>query len=65
MKPEELEKIKKQYDYCIIPTKNIALIEPTTPVSLPVIHLAAVSNNDQYMQFVNSDYFKVSDWGKL
>lgn len=63
MTSEELEKIKKDHDYCIIPIEKIIGIEDNMPVQgykLRTINID--SNNGEPCQFVNSDYFRT--WGK-
>ena len=60
---EELEKIKKDHDYCIIPMENIIGIEDNMPIQglkLRTINIDA--NKGDYCQFVNSDYFRT--WEK-
>lgn len=63
MTSEELEKIKKDHDYCIIPIEKVIGIEDNMPVQgykLRTINID--SNNGEPCQFVNSDYFRT--WGK-
>lgn len=63
MTTEELEKLKKDHDYCIIPIKNIIGIEDNMPIQgykLRAINIDA--NSGEVCQFVNSDYFR--NWGK-
>ncbi len=60
---EELEKIKKDHDYCIIPMENIIGIEDNMPIQglkLRTINIDA--NKGESCQFVNSDYFRT--WEK-
>lgn len=60
---EELEKIKKDHDYCIIPMENIIGIEDNMPIQgfkLKTIIIDA--NKREFCQFVNSDYFRA--WEK-
>lgn len=60
---EELEKLKKEYDYCIIPVENIIGIEDITPIQgydVRTIYIDA--KNGEFCQFVNSDYFRT--WGE-
>ena len=60
---EDLEKLKKDHDYCIIPIKNIIGIEDNMPLqgyNVRTINIEA--NSGEFCQFVNSDYFRT--WGK-
>lgn len=62
---EELEKLKKDHDYCIIPIKNIVNINDITPIlnydNYVILSVKADKEDKNYMQFVNSDYFRT--WG--
>ena len=59
---EELEKLKKDHDYCIIPTKNIIGIEDNMPIQgYNVITINIDANSEAFCQFVNSEYFRT--WG--
>lgn len=64
MTTEELEKLKKDHDYCIIPIENILGIEDIQPIQgydgITSIHLK-INKDDTYMQFVDSFYFRT--WG--
>lgn len=62
---EELEKLKKEYDYCIIPIKNIIGIDEDMPIlgyGIKIIKIKPDVDNGNFMQFVNSGYFRT--WGK-
>lgn len=62
MTHEELEKLTKDHDYCIIPTKNIIGIEDNMPLQgYNVITINIDANSEAFCQFVNSDYFRT--WG--
>ena len=62
---EELEKLKKDHDYCIIPIKNIVNMQDITPIlnydNFVILSVKAKKDDKNYMQFVNSDYFRT--WG--
>ena len=64
MTVEELEKLKKDHDYCIIPVENILDIEDIHPIQgydgIANIHIKT-NKDDAYMQFVDSFYFRT--WG--
>lgn len=61
MTVEELEKLKKGHDYCIIPVENILGIEDIRPIQgydgIATIHIK-MNKDDTYMQFVDSFYFR-------
>lgn len=65
MTAEDLEKLKKDHDYCIIPIKNIVNINDITPIlnydNYVILSVKADKGDNNYMQFVNSDYFRT--WG--
>lgn len=62
MTNEELEKLTKDHDYCIIPTKNIIGIEDNMPLQgYNVITINIDANSEAFCQFVNSEYFRT--WG--
>lgn len=63
MTQEELEKLKKDHDYCIIPVENIIGIEDIDPKQRfkMAINIRANADSGQFCQFVNSEYFKT--WG--
>lgn len=61
MKPEEIQLLKKDHDFCIIPAQSVESIEFDVGRNRDVIVLSHPEN----IIFVNSDYFKVADWGKL
>ena len=59
---EELEKIKKGHDYCIIPMENIIGIEDNMPIQgFKVKTININANNGESCQFVNSDYFRTCE----
>lgn len=61
---EELEKLKKDHDYCIIPTKNIIGIDADMPIQeywIMTINIKPDVDNGNFVQFVDSEYFKT--WG--
>ena len=64
MTAEDLEKLKKDHDYCIIPVENVIGIEDIYPIQgydgITSIHLK-INKDDAYMQFVDSFYFRT--WG--
>lgn len=60
---EDLEKLKKDHDYCIIPIQNIIGIEDNMPLQgCNVRTINIMANSGEFCQFVNSDYFRT--WGK-
>ena len=65
MTDEDLEKLKKDHDYCIIPVENIVGIEDIYPIQGYDGGIANISikinKDDTYMQFVDSFYFRT--WG--
>ena len=65
MTTEELEKLKKDHDYCIIPIKNIVDINDITPIlnydNFVILSVKADKGDKTCMQFVDSDYFRT--WG--
>lgn len=62
MTNEELEKLKKDHDYCIIPIKNIVDINDITPIlnydNFVILSVKADKRDKTCLQFVNSDYFR-------
>lgn len=61
---EDLEKLKKDHDYCIIPIKNIIGIDDNMPIQdygIMTVKIKPDVDNGNFMQFVNSEYFKT--WG--
>lgn len=60
MTVEDLEKLKKDHDYCIIPVENILDIEDIDPMRFK-IDISASADSGEFCQFVNSEYFKT--WG--
>ena len=62
---KDLEKLKKDHDYCIIPVENIVGIEDIYPIQGYDGGIANISikinKDDTYMQFVDSFYFRT--WG--
>lgn len=70
MKPEELEKIRRTHDYCLIPTRFIICVERDDDGFPPMFIVKLKPDtvgvgNQNLMQFVDSDYFQTLDWGKL
>lgn len=65
MTREQIEQLKKDYDFAIIPMKNIVAIRELKG-NLEGNMAVMVKLNEEtggYMQFVDSDYFVVG-WGK-
>lgn len=58
---KELEDIKAKYDYCIISTRNIVDIK-TNDFYQKIVEVKPDVDSGNYMQFVNSDYFR--SWGE-
>lgn len=64
MTSEDLEKLKKDHDYCIIPVENILDIEDIQPIQGydGLTNICLKKNKDDVcMQFVDSFYFRT--WG--
>lgn len=63
MTNKELEKLKKDHDYCIIPMENIIGIEDNMPIQgFKVKTINIDANKGESCQFVNSGYFRA--WEK-
>lgn len=65
MSEEQLEKLKKDHDFAIIPLKDIVAIRPLNGElegNMGVMVKPDEESGD-YMKFVDSDYF-VAGWGK-
>lgn len=65
MTEEQIEQLKKDHDFAIIPMKNIVAIRELNDIlegNMAVMIKPDIETGD-YMQFVDSDYFVVG-WGK-
>lgn len=58
---DEIEKIKQEQDFAIIPTRLINRIVLKNNYAIMEFHMP--TDNTPYIHFVNSEYFVVN-WGK-